>query len=244
MQPPAAPPPQVMVIAPGSWLGLSSTTWLGIVTITAIVLGPILALWAQRWSERRRESRQRKLWIFRELMATRTMRLSARHVEALNLIDLEFDAKGANTKVLDAWKLYLDSLGETPPEGHLRDAHFQKREDLFVDLMFEMGQSLGFSFNKVAIKRNAYSPIAHGEIEDDIRLIRRGVVELLSGKRGLSTLSWLMPGPLPYPVQVMEPQPARPAVALEVQVEAPAPKQPLIEERGAREEGPNPRRIP
>ena len=243
MQPPAVPPPQAIVTAPGSWLGLSSPTWLGIVTIIAIVLGPILALWAQRWSEPRRETRQRRLWLFRELMATRSIRLSGRHVEALNLIDLEFDAKKANVKVLDAWKLYLDSLSETPPEGHLRDAHFQKREDFFVDLMFEMGQCLGFSFNKVAIKRNAYSPIAHGEIEDDIRLIRKGIVELLSGKRGLSTLSWLMPGPHPYPVQVIEPQPAQPPVAPQAQVEAPAPKQPLIEER-ARPEDPKPRQVP
>ena len=77
-------------IAVQMWLGIRLEGWL---TIAAIVCGPILALWAQRWSERRREKRTRKLWLFRELMVTRTIRLSGRHVEALNLIDLEFDPR-------------------------------------------------------------------------------------------------------------------------------------------------------
>ena len=63
-----------------------------------------------------------------------------------------------------------------------------------LDLMLEIRKRLDFSFDKRAIKRDAYSPIAHGELEDDQRLIRKGIVELLTGKRALSTLSWLMPG--------------------------------------------------
>ena len=72
------------------WLGIRLEGWL---IIAAVILGPILALWAQRYSERRREERARKLWLFRELMATRTTRLSGRHVEVLNHIALEFDPK-------------------------------------------------------------------------------------------------------------------------------------------------------
>ena len=43
---------------------------LALATINAIILGPIVALWLQRESERRREQRTRKLVIFKELMAT------------------------------------------------------------------------------------------------------------------------------------------------------------------------------
>ena len=210
-------PQQVM------WLGIRLEGWL---IIVAVILGPILALWAQRYSERRREERARKLWLFRELMATRTIRLSGRHVEALNHIDLEFDPKKkADAKVLDAWKMYLDTLSDTPNEDAQKAARYEKREERFVDLIWEIGKYLGFSFDKVAIKRNAYSPIAHGELEDDQRLIRKGIVELLAGKRALSTLSWLMPGRDPLRI-TDEPQ----ATSEGVVEPPPERQQPLIDE--------------
>ena len=93
----------------------------------------------------------------------------------------------------------------------------------FVDLIWEIGQHLGFSFGKVAIKRDTYSPIAHGELEEDQKLIRKGIVELLAGKRALSTFSWLMPGRDPIPITNVEP----PAAAVRVGETPPAREQPL-----------------
>ena len=52
--------------------------------IAAVILGPILAVQAQRTIQTRKEERERKLWIFKILMATRGMSLSPRHVEGLN----------------------------------------------------------------------------------------------------------------------------------------------------------------
>ena len=188
------------------WLGIRLEGWL---VIAAVILGPILALWAQRYSERRREERARKLWLFRELMATRSNRLSGRHVEALNHIDLEFDPKrDADSKVLTAWKTYLDVLSDTPTDDAQQAARYEKREECFVDLIWEIGKYLGFSFEKRAIKRDAYSPIAHGELEDEQRLIRKGIVELLAGKRALSTISWLMPGQEPLRITDVAPRAA------------------------------------
>ena len=205
------------------WLGIRLEGWL---IIAAVILGPILALWAQRYSERRRDERARKLWLFRELMATRTIRLSGRHVEALNHIDLEFDPKKkADANVLTAWKTYLDVLTDTPKDDAQRAARYEKREECFVDLLWTIGTHLGFSFDKIAIKRDAYSPIAHGELEDDQRLIRKGIVELLTGKRALSTLSWLMPGR--DPLRITDVEPPAPVGAVET---PPAREQPLIAE--------------
>ncbi len=159
-------------------------------------------------------------------MATRTTRVSERHVEALNHIDLEFSPKKkADTQVLTAWKMYLDALSDTPREEAQRAAQFVKRDECFFDLMLEIGNRLGFSFDKRAIKRDAYSPIAHGELEDDQRLIRKGIVELLTGKRALSTLSWLMPGRDPLQITNVEPP-----AAVGVVETPPAREQPLITE--------------
>jgi hypothetical protein len=93
--------------------------------ILAVLLGPIIAVRLTRHLDNRKEIRERKLWIFKTLMATRASTLSPHHVEALNRIDLEFSPKNKKEKpVLEAWKAYLDLLGdsgiaqEDPELGH------------------------------------------------------------------------------------------------------------------------------
>jgi len=187
-------------------LGISLEGWL---TLAAVVLGPILAVQAQKYMESVREARERKLHVFRELMATRMARLSTRHVEALNLIDLEYrrDLK-ADRAVLGAWKAYHDSLFNTPAESELQPAFFHRRNELLIELLHQMGLRLGFGFDRTDILRGSYSPVAHGELENDQQLIRKGIVELLTGKRGISTLTWVMGGQNPVQVQVLETPPA------------------------------------
>ena len=199
------------------------TTTQFLLNILAIIAGPILAVQAQKWIERRREQHGRKLWLFRELMATRGTRLSPRHVEALNTIDMEyFPSKRKQRRVHEAWRSYLDAL-DTPHDPQNPQPIRDKRDNAFDDLLYEMGNFLGFTFDRVAIRRNIYSPVAHGQIEEDQQLIRKGVVDLLTGKRALSTVSWLMPGRVP--LQVTEATP--PAAAVDLVPEPPKPQQPL-----------------
>ena len=173
------------------WLGIRLEGWL---VIAAVILGPIVAIQVQQYCERRRQERARKLWLFRELMATRTMRVSGRHVEALNCIDLEFERdKKSDAKVLDAWKMYLDALNSPPTDDIQRAARLEEAEKCFVNLMWEMGQYLGLSFDKVAIRRDVYSPVAHGELEEDQLLIRKGIIEVLAGRLPLPIQSWPLP---------------------------------------------------
>src|SRR5690349_16488287 len=110
--------------------------------MVAIIAGPILAVQAEKWLARRREEQGRKLWLFRELMATRAARLSARHVEALNLIELEYSAaKKTQRRVHEAWRSYFDTLG-LPVDPQNPQAVFDKRDSAFVDLLYEMAQCL------------------------------------------------------------------------------------------------------
>ncbi len=213
-------------------LGIRPEGWL---TIVAVIVGPILAVQAQKMIERRREDRLRKLFLFRELMATRAARLSQRHVEALNLIDLEYPGDKAKDKAVhEAWRSYLDALG-TPNDPQNQQLISERRNRAFTELMYAMAQRLDFPFDRVAIERNVYSPIWHGKLEDDQELIRRGIVELLSGKRALSTISWLMPGQAP--LQVTEVQPPQ---APQVVVEQPQPRQALEEPRPAEQRAAHP----
>ncbi|CAN7681562.1 DUF6680 family protein [Pseudomonas umsongensis] len=89
--------------------------WIGVGTVIAALLGPILAVQTQKYLERRQSQREQKMRIFSILMSTRATRLSPMHVEALNMIDLAF-AGGARTRssteteVLEAWRDHLDHL--------------------------------------------------------------------------------------------------------------------------------------
>lgn len=159
-------------------LAMDTTT---ILTISAIFLGPIVAVQLTRYLDNRRETRGRKLHIFKVLMATRGTALSPAHVEALNLIDLEFSSKNKKEReVIYAWKAYLDHLGSQVVTGEQWGI---RRVDLQVALLHKMADVLGYEFDKTHIKNAIYFPRGHGEIEDDQSAIRRGFRELLEMKR-------------------------------------------------------------
>lgn len=160
------------------WLGITLEGWL---TLLAILIGPITALALQRRLDDRRAKRDRQLRVFHELMATRTAKLSARHVEALNSIDLEF-AKGRDKQVSDAWRLYLDHLNVSHIEG---PGWLDRANELLTNLLFEMSTFLGFGFDKVAIKRAVYSPRKHGEIEQEQEEGRKLLLDVLRGNRAM-----------------------------------------------------------
>ena len=149
--------------------------------IFAVLSGPIIAVQLTRFLDNRKEIRERKLSIFKTLMATRAYNVSWNHVEALNRIDLEFDASNKKEKaVILAWKEYLDLLNES---NMTLDQWVIKRVDLLVVLLHKMATVLDYDFDKTHIKNSSYSPRIHGETEEEQQQIRRKVLELLDGTR-------------------------------------------------------------
>ncbi len=157
---------------------------INILTIVAVIVGPIAAVQIEKWLNRNRANQERKVSIFKTLMATRGTVLSYKHVEALNRIDLEFSDSKKYEKVINAWKEYFDNLSQKVDENNLT-VWSTRNEELLSNLLYEMGQSLGFKFDKVLIKRNIYSPIAHGTIDQENQLIRKGIIEILYRDRTL-----------------------------------------------------------
>ncbi|QOR38570.1 hypothetical protein HNO52_08650 [Billgrantia diversa] len=153
-----------------------------ILTIVAILLAPIAAVQVQKWLEVFREQRGRRLNVFKTLMATRAANVSPEHVQALNMIDLEFQGKRYKP-ITDTWKAYLDHLASYPKDGGetLQQQWGEKRVDRLVSLLMEMGKSLGYEFDEVHVKKGVYAPEAHGQIENENLLIRRGLIRLLYG---------------------------------------------------------------
>ncbi|TCL71968.1 DUF6680 family protein [Rhizobium sp. BK251] len=149
----------------------------------ATLAGPILAVQAQKIVERSRQAKERRLWIFRTLMATRAASLSASHVEALNAIALEFYGNRRSFRdVVDAWKNYLDLLSQDNIDFAVWS---QKRKDLFVELLFKMAPTVGYKFSKLEISNEIYAPKAHGQVEIEQQIIREGLTRVFSGQAGI-----------------------------------------------------------
>jgi len=148
-----------------------------IIMTLAVLTGPIAAIQIQKWLEKHRENKTRKQDIFKTLMTTRITRVSIEHVQALNMIDIEFIEKKYE-KVIVAWRNYHDHLSNEDPKS---STWLQRSEDLFIELLFEMGTSVKYKFDRLMIKRTAYSPIAHGNSEYEIQTIRKGIASIFSG---------------------------------------------------------------
>lgn len=149
--------------------------------IIAVLVGPIIAVQLTRYRDNLKERKERKLAIFKVLMATRAYNVSWTHVEALNRIDLEFDHNNRKEKaVIAAWKEYLDILSNSSISP---EQWGMKRIDLMVELLHKMSRVLDYDFDKTHIKNSFYSPMAHGAIEDEQVALRRGLLEVLEGKR-------------------------------------------------------------
>ncbi len=155
-------------------------------TIAAIIIGPIAAIQAQQIIEKGRNSKNRKIEIFKTLMATRGSTLSISHVEALNRIDLEFSDNDKYKKVIEAWKEYFANLGDDNGRGNNLDLWVDKRKELFANLLYEMGNVLNFKFDKTLIKRNWYTPQGHIKTEEEHNLIRKGILNILNGEATLN----------------------------------------------------------
>ena len=163
---------------------MSEIKLMEVLTLLAIILGPIMAIQVDRWLKKRNLEIDRKNNIFKTLMTTRGAVLSYSHVEALNQIDLEFHDNVKYNNVITCWKEYFDNLSQKVDDANM-PLWFDKNDELLANLLLEMGKSLGYNFDKLLIKRNIYSPVGHGKLERENQVIRESLIEVFQGKRNL-----------------------------------------------------------
>jgi hypothetical protein len=166
-----------------------------IINVIAIVLSPLIALQVSKRLNERQEAEKRKMDVFRNLMATRAVGLSPIHVEALNRIDIEFSENDEKTKaVFEAWKEYRDQLYVTTTlkagdkEGW---ANWTARKEILLsELLYKMSIRMGYSFDKVHIKRGYYYPKGYVDIETEQRIIRQGLASIFAHKAAFPIVTW------------------------------------------------------
>jgi hypothetical protein len=161
--------------------------------ILAVLFSPFLAIYAQKRIDIQREGRGAKLAIFKDLMGTRSFTLSPIHVQALNRIDLEFTGDSPSERdVRKIWREYLDHLSSLPAEPTARQqklsSWLEKNQDYLAELLVAMGECVGYSFDKVYMKKGIYSPEGHAAEYFDNWAIRTSLRELLQNQRSLYTM--------------------------------------------------------
>ena len=160
--------------------------WSAVAIVLATILGPVLAVWASEYRQRARQQQDRKEWVFRTLMTTRSTRMSLDHVSALNHIDFAFP-QDKHPQISDAWGLYLTHLNKGPGDTQESlERWLDEGGNLLADLIHLMASALNIPFPKTSIKRAAYYPKGHADTEMQLNEIRSLLLELLNNKRSLS----------------------------------------------------------
>lgn len=173
-----------------------------VVTVVAIVVGPIAAVKITRKMDEERSARERKFDVFRILMKTRQVRLSHEHVTALNLIELEFYGC---TNVTAPYRTYIQHLYSPMPAIEEQDRYFEERHDLFVDLMHALGKELGYVYDKRELERLSYAPMGWERDENIQRKNAFLLSEILEGKRPfpISSMQIQVASPFPPPPSIV-----------------------------------------
>jgi Family of unknown function (DUF6680) len=166
-------------------------------TIFAIYFGPIRAVEISRRNDEVREAARRKREIFAALMRTRRALISPDRVWALNLIQVEFFD---HERVIRAYTDFIAMLNEVAPDpGPALENFLRRRNDAFFDLLHEIAKVVGYSLDKRDLERGSYMPQGWVGEEDEVRLFRRAIIDLLHGVRPLPIAPFQGPGTPPNP---------------------------------------------
>jgi len=155
-----------------------------IAIVIATLVGPFLAVYVSEFQRKKSDVRNRKIHIFRTLIATQTAHLTPIHVEALNLIGVEFVSSSSqlDRNVMSCWRMYLSHLGD---RNYPRDIWDARRSELLVDLIHSISLALGFPYEKSQIKSDSYYPQGYVDAHNQDEQIRKLWLEVLNGNRSL-----------------------------------------------------------
>jgi hypothetical protein len=159
-------------------MALTADTW---AVVAATGLGPVLAValtlgftyWRETEAKKERAREviyNRRLHVFRVLMSTRRVGISLDHVNAINLIEVDFYGCAA---VEAEWKTYKNHLNDnSKPED---EAWRRTKEKLLSKILFEIAKVLKFDIPAIEIFEGGYAP--GGWAHRDMRYI--GALEYL-----------------------------------------------------------------
>jgi len=126
-------------------------------------------------------ARERKMNIFRTLMATRSfyLRFRLEHVGVLNTIPIEFNEI---EDVLKAWKAYLFEMNS---QDNNNEELGRRRDETFFELLFQISKAVDYKHDKEYLRNTTYAPGGYGDELEDWLKVRKWLVEIVEGKKPL-----------------------------------------------------------
>ena len=182
------------------------------IEIIAIFASPIVAFIVGNAVTNRKELMRRRHALFQSLWLTRADqgsfgRLSAEHVRALNMIEIEFRATSLDNiigtdfvPVIEAWRRYLGALMNTPEEvlrnvgSEAARTFYFARNLVFLELVFEISNVLRYGFSREDIAFAQYAPQAYLDNDGDAMALRKAARGVLEGRTPLRVVSRLPRG--------------------------------------------------
>jgi hypothetical protein len=153
-----------------------------ILTIVAILLSPIFAVYITIWYTNNQEERKQKRELFLILIAYRkTYPPPVRYVDALNTIDVIFHD---NKNILAAWKNTYSAL-HPPAEVTIFDP--QPYYAAIVILLIEIAKELGYKNINATVLDAYYLPQAHANERDFLVLLNKEWMRVLNNSLSFGT---------------------------------------------------------
>ena len=160
----------------------------GWAVIIATFAGPVAAVFVTRLIDARRDEEERRLSIFRTLMATRAVGISPERVGALNMIQIDF---AKHPSVLNAWNELLRYYGTVPPTSDSELGAFQQQgRNLSTALLSRMASVIGIKIEQLDILDRVYYPEALVQLEREQTALRKFVVDIAEGRKALPVLTF------------------------------------------------------
>jgi hypothetical protein len=160
--------------------------------VVSVLLSPLIAVQVTEFLRKRREKRERRFWIYRTLMATRSSVINPDHVRALSAINVEFHDK-KSAPVMRAWKEYALHLNTPDTDAN---AWLKRSADLLAALLSAMGDRLGIRLDPTDVKLTTYFPRGLGEADAEWTTVRRGLAKALDdGKQAIRVVVEQQPEP-------------------------------------------------
>jgi hypothetical protein len=136
-----------------------------VITLLAILVGPVLAVLVQLASETRSHLRNQQNQTLRMMASARHLPGDASYSTAINIIPIDFNQV---PKVMAAHRSYIETITYDPAPENV-DAHHKQVLAKQTKLLFEMAKHLGYDLPETDIQTSAYA--ARGFIERDNLMI-------------------------------------------------------------------------
>ncbi|WP_284125337.1 DUF6680 family protein [Parerythrobacter aestuarii] len=136
-----------------------------LITIAAILIGPIFAVLISLWLTNKKQERDQKLVVLRMLLSTRHLPADPGFSVAINLVPVEFSS---SRPVMSAYKEFIRAV-QDPAAADPNAPPLQSTSAKTTKLIFEIVRHLGFEILESDIQHAGYA--AAGFVDRDNLLL-------------------------------------------------------------------------